>query len=347
MSGEKFYHYERFPVMAMGLSADMQLLAFACNMDGTLRIARIDSKIESRFFGANLLTINEVIKSDHNNSSSNSEEIIQNSNVTANKNSLFDIDFSGVGSIRFMVQISCEQMDVLSYMNKLIQPHLLHPNINKMKRIVHAVDLVNSWASAKRVKMSDSQSYVRDDPRWHIFSLKVAQWVYLCEYFPFRMSLIVHTYTEQCFRHRRKQELDRLCQNFRICHFYKQQVEPKVHALQLTQFLTQLDGPADVFSYLIGATPSTPLADKMFASTFFSKYRSFSSRNVHQEESSMAEVTNDAFDLTDIVCKDLISSRQSSEASDIVGDGFDFTLLKCTFNLDPKIRQLIRLQVAK
>ena len=291
-------HVQQYPVMVMAISSDMQLLAHACNVDGTLRIAQLNSTAQARFVSANLHSIQETLRTEDyfKRTPHNSKSTCLVSDILKAKHHPVDILFQRVDSDSLMAQITHDQLDVLSYMQSLLQPYLLHSNIVKVKRIVQVVHLVNRWAANKRIKRRDINSLVHLDPRWEIFSLKVAQWAYLCEYFPFRMSFLVHMYIEGNYNHNRNHTTQQCeskdlqtgadvgtgavdspgCQeassSSRVCVFFQQHVQPKLYRIHSAAALARLDGPPEVFASLLAATPSTALTSKMFAATFQHKF---------------------------------------------------------------------------
>jgi hypothetical protein len=382
--GEKFFQYQKFPVMAIGISADMQLIAHASNMDGTLRVCRVESPAQPRFVGVNLHAVHETLQrsgerkvqsvDDEDDNIATSKSIrIDETFAQCQKNEFIDINFHNVDSTGLMADISPDQLNVLSHMNQMMQPYLLDSNVMKMKRIVQLVHLVNRWTAHKRIRKGDVHSLVQMDPRWEIFSLKVAQWVYLCEYFPYRMSYLVHLYIQWRYNminiseEHYPQGISNNIDESRLCDFYQQHVEPGLYGIGSAGALARLDGPPEVFRALLAATPSSPLADKMFATTFQKKFCSFTSASAsacfspspHSPstrggggmaagEGGGGGAGSTAVDLSDITCKDLIASiSSSSEEEEDDDDDFHFLLLECTFNLDPEVRNVISVELSE
>jgi hypothetical protein len=341
--------------MAMSISADLQLLAHASDEDGTLRVARLESNIHTRFVGTTLHSIHESLCHTQLAAGLDSKETFPSS---LHKNKLVEIDFKNVDSTCLMAEVSHNQLDVLSHMNEVLQPFLTHSNVSRMRRIVQIVHLVNRWIASKRVDKSIVDSNAQGDPRWEIFSLKVAQWVYLCEYFPFRMSLLIHCCITMNYHlshdHRDERNGSTGIGEIRLCDFFCDFVKKKLRDIKSSELLMRLDGPSEAFLSLIAVTPSDSIAKTMFASTFQQKFR-LEKTNKSPDgcrkgtRNSSAATLTAPIDLSNIICSDILACVPTTGSSNSVGfvnaENFRFSLLECTFNIDPKIRSLIGMEM--
>jgi hypothetical protein len=161
--------------------------------------------------------------------------------------------------------------------------------------------------------------------------------------------------------------------DMRLSVFYHSHVEKLLFRLKSSDALIRLDGPAEVFACLLAVTPSAPLASQMFASTFQQRFccpspaATGTAATVTAAAATVAAAAA-ALDMTDITCRDVLASGQqrvtvtknkqapgTTGARDVnagaetysrASDDFHFSLLECTFNLDPNIRSVISAQVA-
>jgi len=347
-TGEKHNEQQDRSVMSMSISADMQLLAQASDVDGTLRVARIESNVHTRFVGTALHSVHEALNRSHMSGKMKSlsfdhDSIGNKSHATEDKNKFVEVIFNNIDSTCLMAHVTHDQLAVLSHMNAALQPFLSSSSALKMKRIVQTVHLINRWTASKRMNKIDARSIVQSDPRWDLFSLKVAQWVYLCEYYPYRISLLVQclilkSLDRNVIQHRVSDKNGEV----RMCDFYHGAVESLLYSISSAEALVRLDGPAEAFAPLIAATPSAAVVKNMFVSTFQQKFISTSkSSSLNDGERNCVNV-----DLSNITCRDVLSTVHD-DRHDVVQDEFQFSLLECTFTVDPKLRSLISVELAE
>lgn len=122
-------------------------------------------------------------------------------------------------------------------------------NPRKIKRIINMVLLIFEVGKRKAIKVGETNRIMFGLDSWKILSRKLVLWVVLCEFYPYRMSMLVNRLI--CKYRANDINLVNSIDDMKVSEFYCSHVQYYINKIASGKKLQRIDGNPDEFNRLI------------------------------------------------------------------------------------------------